>query len=201
MQEPMYDYRGTGAICFELGSNYTFYSPGSENVMLSKWLISRIFQEMYKLHYDVVISSDISRLKGKGHLFFKKSNVSLERKYSSVFCVAPDNCDTMTLVKCPDDAKEAIKRAILQVWRPGIKEEKYEQICGNIERIFATTLKLKEAPFEMDWSKSEDRDKSMDCRKMLISIIENLEKIEGAQNCCYVALYEQSAMQFHCNKF
>ena len=167
MYEPDYDYYGTGALCFKLPGRPFVVASGQESATIGKVFVARIFEEMYKLGYDFITCSDLTQTLDQGNLFFKKSRSHPERRNNLVLCVAPGGMDKIILARCPDDVKSAIKDAISKSWREGIQSEESERTLG----IMITKLKLNGNP----WNSCADE--SVDCRKLLISIIENLEKL------------------------
>ena len=167
MYEPDYDYYGTGATCFKLPGRPFVVASGQESATIGKVFIARIFEEMYKLGYDFVTCSDLAQTVDQGNLFFKKALDCAERRSKSVLCVAPGGMDKVVLARCPDEVKSAIKSAISQAWREGIQGEDSERTLG----ILITKLKLNGNP----WNSCADE--SVDSRKLLIAIIENLEKL------------------------
>ena len=167
MYDPDYDYSGTGAICFKLPGRPFVVASGQESATIGKLFIARIFEEMFKLGYNFITCSDLAQTVDQGNLFFKKSQDNPERGSKPVLCVAPGGMDKIVLARCPDNVKSAIKYAISQAWREGIQSEDNERTLG----VMITKLKLNGNP----WNSCADE--SVDCRKLLICIIENLERL------------------------
>ena len=164
--EPDLNYYGTGAICFKLPGRPFVVQSGQESATIGKVFVARIFEEMFRLGYDFLTCADLAQTVDQGNLFFKKSYVP-ERTRRVVLCVAPGGMDKIVLVRCPDDVQSAIKHAISKAWPEGIQNEDREQTYGEL----VIKIKLSGNP----WRSCADE--SVDCRKLLISVIENLEKL------------------------
>ena len=162
----IYESGQTGDVCFRLPGRPFVIGSGQEAATTGKVFIARIFEEMFGLGYDFVTCSDLAQTMDQGNLFFKKA-CGIKRSSRTVLCVAPGGMDKVVLVRCPDDVISAIKQAIEKSWPKGIRSEHSERTYG----VLVTKIKLNGNP----WI-SRDAE-SIDCRRLLISIIENLEKI------------------------
>jgi hypothetical protein len=170
MYAPNYDYWGTGAICFRLPGYPFVVKSGPMSAMTGKVFIARVFEEMYELGYDFVTCSDLSRTRDQGNLFFKKAPGNPRRRRNAILCVAPGGTDKIFLTSCPDDVNRAITIAIGQAWPNGIQSEYINRIQTSLTTT--TTWKLNETPWKRVWGAE-----SVDCRILIMSIMEHLEKI------------------------
>ena len=80
---------GSGS-CFQLNSGKTSATSGKLFTVL-------MFEEMYKLGYDPVVSSDLSRMYDQATWFFVKK--TSERTPLRVACLAPGKSDTLVLLQ------------------------------------------------------------------------------------------------------
>ena len=166
MHNPDLNYCKTGAVSFRLPESPFMVGMGQKSATVGKVFIIRIFEEMFRLGYDFVACSDLSRTNEQGSLFFKKCNVSA-RANRSVLCVAPGERDTIVLVRCPDNVQSAIRQSISETWTRGIQGENNNESFGET----VTKIKLKGYP----WIGTGDE--TTECRKLLMSITENLQKL------------------------
>ena len=108
--------------CFTMGNGKTAATSG-------KLFTLRMFEEMYKLGYDQVVSSDLSRAYDQATWFFVKS--SCERMGRRVVCLAPGKSDTLVMVRADQRFQDIVRRTVQESWRPGIQEEETIQSCGE----------------------------------------------------------------------
>merc|ERR1719376_407337 len=79
--------------CFTVGN-------GKKAATSGKMFTLRMFEEMHKLGYDPVVSSDLSRSYDQATLFFVKSTG--ERMSGRVVCLAPGKSDTLVLLRADE---------------------------------------------------------------------------------------------------
>ena len=147
--------------------------------LFGKILILRVLEEMDKLGYHYLLSSDLTRTVDNGTLLFRKSpRVPLSRPWRKCLCVAPLDVDKLVLIRCPENAQEAIRFSIGKAWPKGITYAREETIASinasndsNSESIFK--IKLKGKPWSNSWASNGDE--AICSRKLVIEIVKNLE--------------------------
>ena len=108
--------------CFIMGS-------GKKAATCGKLFTLRMFEEMYKLGSDPVVSSDLSRQYDQATWFFVKG--SCERVCGRVVCMAPGKSDTLVLLRADERFREVVRSTVQESWTPGIKQEETIQSCGE----------------------------------------------------------------------
>ena len=150
------EYCISSGYCFQLSNNKSSATSGKLFVIL-------MFEEMYKLGYDAVVSSDLSRMYDQATLFFTKN--TSERTTQRVACLAPGKSDTLVILRANSAFINIVRRAILESWPLGIQNEKEIHCCGEI----LTQIKLHGTPW-VDYAGPEN----IQCRQMLINILGQL---------------------------
>ena len=145
--------------CFRLRSGKTAATSG-------KLFTLRMFEEMYKLGYDPVVSSDLSRRYDQATWFFQRSHA--ERQPQKVSCLAPGQFDTLVLLRVDERFITTVRNAIIEAWPQGIQNEETFESCGEI----LTEFKLRGNPWR-DWAGADN----VHCRQMLLQIIGQLGSI------------------------
>ena len=123
-----------------------------------------MLEEMYKLGYDPVVSSDLSQQWDNATWFFVKA--ASERPSKKVVCLAPGKSDTLVLVRACNRFEEIVRTSIIEAWPQGIQKEKTLESCE--ETILQ--IKLNGNP----WCGFEGEEEGVQCRQMLIQIIGQL---------------------------
>ena len=149
---------GSGS-CFQLNSGKTSATSGKLFTVL-------MFEEMYKLGYDPVVSSDLSRMYDQATWFFVKK--TSERPPLRVACLAPGKSDTLVMLRANDRFKEVVRNSIVESWTLGIQHEKEIESCGET----LTEIKLNGNPW-IDYAGAEN----IQCRQILIQIFGQLGSI------------------------
>jgi len=151
-----FGYEVGDGSCFTLGSSKTSSTSG-------KLFTVRMFEEMYKLGYDPVVSSDLSRSSDQATWFFVKK--TSERPSQRVACLAPGKSDTLVMLRADDRFQDVVRNSILEYWPLGIQREKTIESCGET----LTEIKLNGNPW-IDYAGEEN----IQCRQMLIHIFGQL---------------------------
>ena len=166
---------------FKLKSGGAFSRSSEKACLFGKILILRVLEEMDKLGYNYLLSSDLSRTVDNGTMIFRKSpRVPVSRPWRKCLCIAPVDFDKLILIRCPENAQEAVRFSIGKSWPKGITYAREETIssinASNNDSSPAETIfkiKLKGKPWSNSWiSNGEDAACS---RKLIIEIVKNLE--------------------------
>ena len=188
----------------------TFNQRSFERACLfGKLFILRVFEEMDKLGYTFLVSSDLTRTVDNGTLLFRKSpRVPVSRPWRKCLCIAPLDSDKLVLVRCPENAQEAVRFSIGKAWPKGITYAREETVSSinnsstdHSETIFK--IKLKGKPWSNSWlSNSEE---AVGSRKLVIEIVKNLEglgwkfyaeaNLKGASDSLFFIYDPESASQ------
>jgi len=144
---------------FTLGSS-------KESSTNGKIFCINLFEEMHRLGYDPVVSSDMVRHTDNCVLFFHKALI--ERPKAAVVCLAPGQADKLILVRAPPLFINTVKQAIQESWRKGIQREN-EYDC-NGEKLYE--IKLCGVP----WHDHAGEDNVL-CRRMMLQILGRLGSI------------------------
>merc|ERR1740128_1579311 len=140
-------------------SNWLVFEQGASKhgSTAGKLFAIRLLEEMYKLGYDPIISSDLVRCFDNATIFFQK--VSAERPACRVYCMAPGRSDT--------EFTRITKDAIIESWPRGIQNEDTKTVSSEtIEDI-----KLHGNPWYDVWSEGEDNYR---CRQMIVTLMTRL---------------------------
>lgn len=155
-----------GSLQFRLpGSPFTL-NAGKESSTIGKIFAIRVFEEMNKLGYDIVASSDLSRAYDQSTWFFKKSH--FERPRFPVLCVSPGGVDKLAIVRGCDYVIAAVKESIKEVWPYGIQNEKVDEV--GIDKVHE--FKLRGNPWQ------GEGEESTACRKLILQVIGSLGKVK-----------------------
>jgi len=133
---------------------------------MGKLFTMKMFEEMHKLGYDFVVSSDLTRMLDQASWFFVKKTVS--RSHREVVCIAPGEMDTLVLLEASTKIEEVVKNAIKDAWPYGIQDEKKVDSCGKT----LTEIKLNGNPW-MD----DDGPQNVRTRELVMSIISAMGSI------------------------
>ena len=144
-----------GAVQFRLPGSPFVLNAGKESATIGKVFAIRVFEEMNRMGYDLVASSDLSRAYDQSSWqvkvaksliqifisilsrFFKKVNA--ERARQPVLCIAPGSTDKIVIVRGCEYVIDAVRDVINEVWSPGMQNEKSEEV-GN-ERLYEFKLR------------------------------------------------------------
>jgi len=136
---------------------------GKSGSTAGKLFMLRLLEEMYRIGYDPVVSSDLVRRHDQATIFFRK--VQEERPGRRVICLAPGKSDTLVFLRADEEFIGIVRGAIQQAWLKGIQNESDVQV--NSESLHE--IKLRGNPwYDMEW---ED---SFRCRQMIVRILNNL---------------------------
>merc|ERR1740128_1051365 len=115
-------------------SNWLVFEQGASKhgSTAGKLFAIRLLEEMYKLGYDPIISSDLVRCFDNATIFFQK--VSAERPACRVYCMAPGRSDT--------EFTRITKDAIIESWPRGIQNEDTKTVSS--ETVLQALLALME---------------------------------------------------------
>jgi len=148
-----------GSYCFTLNSGKSAATSGKLFTVL-------MFEEMYKLGYDPVVSSDLSRMYDQATWFFVKKEA--ERPASRVSCLAPGKSDTIVLLRADASFIDTVRSAVVDAWPLGIQSEKTIESCGEV----LTEIKLNGNPW-IDYAGAEN----IHCRQMLLHMFGQLGSV------------------------
>jgi len=119
---PVIEYYGT--LKMKIGDWRTFcQGSGKEAGTIGKVFAIRCFEEMYKLGYNCVVSSDLARQSDNATWYFAKSLVPGEdRRHARVCCIATGGRtnDKLVLLRHDEHIKQAINLAVQDTWTNGI---------------------------------------------------------------------------------
>lgn len=149
-------YTVSSGACFQVNSGKTAATSG-------KLFTLRMFEEMYKLGYDLVVSSDLSRMFDQATWFFVKN--TSERPAQRVVCLAPGKSDTLVLLRADDRFTGVVRSSIQESWPLGIQDEQTVESCGET----LTEIKLSGNPW-IDYAGAQN----IQCRQMLIHMFGTL---------------------------
>eukprot|EP00116_Pleurobrachia_bachei_P003949 sb/3464211/ len=118
---PIKEYYGT--LKMQVGSSYMTFARGAGKDLgtLGKYFVLRLFEEMYALGYNLVVSSDLSRVGDNATWFFTKSQAPPASRTTRVCCIAPGGStnDKLTLLHHDEHIKQAVLMAIQDCWPKG----------------------------------------------------------------------------------
>ena len=100
-----------GAIDMSLGSSCFALESGKVAATSGKLFTILMFEEMYKLGYDPVVSSDLSRSYDQATWIFAKRQT--ERPPLRVACLAPGKVDTFIMLRADTRFMDTVRNAIL----------------------------------------------------------------------------------------
>merc|ERR1711915_310960 len=127
-------------------------------------LLIMMLEEMRKLGYNPVVSSDLSQRFDKATWIFVKT--TSDRPSKEVVCLAPDKSDIMLIVGACNRFQDVVRTSITEAWPLGIQQEKNIDVCGEL----ILQIRLNGNP----WWDYEGEEKHTRCRQMLIEIIGQL---------------------------
>ena len=135
---PLIEYYGT--LKMKVGDKYTFQaSMGKERATIGKFFAIRLFEEMYNLGYNLLISSDLARRADNATWYFARSEVPDEnRAPARICCIAPgggmrrqDGMQKLVLLHHDEQVKQAVMLALGDAWPNGVSSTKDVQACGE----------------------------------------------------------------------
>lgn len=154
-----------GATQFTMSSSLFTTNNGKQAATLGKQLCVELLQELYKLGWDLELSSDLARSRWQAAaLFFRKTSV--ERPGARVVCVAPGKHDMLTLLNHDHRAKNKVVEAIQETWPTGIQEAQDCDVLG----LMLHDIKMNGNP----WYTSEA---NVDDNRIICRIISKLSEI------------------------
>ena len=118
-----------GAIQFTMTSSLFTTNNGQRAATLGKQLCVELLQELYKLGWDLELSSDLARSEYQAAaLFFRKT--SIERPGARVVCVAPGKKDMFILLNFDQGVKDKVVEAIQETWPEGVQGSEDSEVLG-----------------------------------------------------------------------
>jgi len=109
-----------GATQFTMSSSLFTTNNGKQAATLGKQLCVELLQELYKLGWDLQLSSDLARSRWKtAARFIRKTSTG--RPGARVVCVPPGKCDMLTLLNHDHRVKNKVVEAIVETWPTGIQ--------------------------------------------------------------------------------
>ena len=163
-----------GSWQFKLPQHPFEVHMGKDSATIGKLFTLRMFEELYALGYNLVVSSDLSRTRDQSTKFFQR--VAGERQRLPCICVAPGGGDKVILLRANENVRSVVKTAITNQWPSGIKDETEFRSCGE------TVLEVKLS----GWPWLRQGFESTACQKVIIEIIGALGqhhyKLHGATN-------------------
>lgn len=154
-----------GAVQFTMVGNLFTTNNGKESATMGKLLCIRLFEELFKLGYELDLSSDLARYRWQAStLFFRKT--SYERPGARVICVAPGKRDRISLMNHDERSKNAVIEAIKETWPEGLQNVEDVEVQGQTVH----EIKMHGHP----WFASEA---NIDNNRIINRIIGNLSQI------------------------
>ena len=146
--DPKEDY---GTVTFQLPGQPFRPNSGKKNATIGKLFMVRIFEEMYKLGYDFISSSDLAREQDTSTLFFRKVCENKARGACKVLCISPGSDlnfgigsnDKIIMLRCPEEVEEAIEEAVKASFVYQVQKEDKVEVIGET----LTELKLTGEPW------------------------------------------------------
>ena len=118
-----------GATQFTMSSSLFVTNNGKQAATLGKQLCVELLQELYKLGWDLELTSDLARSRWQAAaLFFRKT--STERPGVRVVCVAPGKRDMLTLLNHDEVVKNKVVEAVQETWPQGIQGTEDGEMFG-----------------------------------------------------------------------
>jgi len=156
-----------GTLGYNVGSEWCFQvNSGKTAATSGKLFTIRMLEEMHKLGYDPVVSSDLTRTYDQATWIFEKT--THERPTAKVVCLAPGKSDTLVMVRANERFQDVVKASINEAWPLGIQKEQSIESCGET----LAEIKLNGNPW-IDYAGAEN----INCRQMLIQIFGQLGSI------------------------
>ena len=157
-----------GAINFTMDGNLFQELNSKESATMGKLLCICLLEELFKVGYELDLSSDLSRSSMQAStLFFRKTASGYLGAY--VMCVAPGKTDRITLLNHDVKIKNAVEEAIKDTWPEGIDRQKDINVLGqNINEI-----KMNGLP----WSSASASETNIENNRIINKIVENLSKL------------------------
>jgi len=155
-----------GTTSMYLGPNCFDTLTGKTAATSGKMFTVLMFEEMHKLGYELVVSTDLSREYDQATWIFVKRESG--RRMGKVACLAPGRSDTLVLLRADEQFIRIVKNSIAECWPFGIQAETVLESCGES----VTEIKLNGNPW-----KDSDGPENIYCRKMLLSIIADLGSV------------------------
>ena len=154
-----------GSWGYSLGSHNCFQLESNKVAAISGRLFTILMlEEMHKLGYDPVVSSDLSQRFDKTTWIFVKT--TSERPSKKVVGLAPDKRDIVMMVGACNRFQDVVRTSVTEAWPLGIQQEENIEVCGEL----ILQIKLNGNP----WWDYEGEEKHTRCRQMLIQIMGQL---------------------------
>ena len=119
-----------GAVQFKMVGLVFTTNKGKELATKGKLLCIRLLEELYKIGYELDLSSDLARSSWQAStLFFRKT--TCEQPEVRVMCVAPGKIDRITLLNHDERSMNAVKEAIKDTWPKGIRHMASTSVVGQ----------------------------------------------------------------------
>ena len=158
------DYYGT--IKMYVGDKNTFAPQrGKKRATLGKFFTLRLLEEMYKLGYNLVTSSDLGKqlnLNLPTWFFAKvaKPDGNIRCGLSRVCCIAPGGGNKLILLHHDEDIKQAVTLALGESWPKGVSKTVDTTVLGET---------LHEITLNGSWGGTEDD--GINTRKAICNIV------------------------------
>jgi len=120
--DELYKKTKYGVVRYGLGFSAFVKKNRKEEATLGKLFCIQMMEELYKLGYDVILSSDLSIRNDQSTWFVRKA--ASERSRRKIFCIAPGQEDRLILLNHDPTIKNKVVEAIVDTWPAGIAEEK-----------------------------------------------------------------------------
>ena len=131
--DPLHEHYGT--LKMQVGPGWLTFAQGGgkEQGTLGKYFVLRLFEEMYALGFNLVVSSDLARVGDNATWFFTKSSAPQGSRRTRVCCIAPGGAtnDKLTLLRHDEHVQQAVLLAIADCWPKGIVHAQAASAAGE----------------------------------------------------------------------
>lgn len=156
----------SGMIEFKLYGSSPFAAKSSkEDSTYGKKIAITILEDMYKMGYDLIVSTDLSRTEDRSSWFFQKA--VLNRDPQKIFCISPGESDKIALYNGSDDIAMMIEQVLISSCHGRVIHEQF--------KFFFDEVLLHEFNLMSNiWGSSGEQ--SIALKEVLLSIIIELGK-------------------------
>jgi len=162
--DELYKKTKYGVVRYGLGFSAFVKKNRKEEATLGKLFCIQMMEELYKLGYDVILSSDLSIRNDQSTWFVRKA--ASERSRRKIFCIAPGQEDRLILLNHDPTIKNKVVEAIVDTWPAGIARE--ELLCVNYQQVLE--IKMNGCPW---W----ESDTEVNSKRLLTHLVGKMGEI------------------------